>query len=57
VPAEPVAVVDTTGAGDAFAAGFLSAHLAGAEPVEALRAGCHIAARAVAQVGGRPEYD
>jgi ribokinase len=57
VPAEPVAVVDTTGAGDAYAAGFLSARLAGAEPVEALRAGCHIAARAVAQVGGRPEYD
>jgi sugar/nucleoside kinase (ribokinase family) len=54
VPAEPVAVVDTTGAGDAFAAGFLTARLAGADPRAALQAGCHVAARAVAQVGGRP---
>jgi sugar/nucleoside kinase (ribokinase family) len=54
VPAEPVEVVDTTGAGDAFAAGFLSARLDGAEPREALQAGCRLAARAVAQVGGRP---
>jgi sugar/nucleoside kinase (ribokinase family) len=54
VPAEPVEVVDTTGAGDAFAAGFLTARLGGADAREALEAGCHVAARAVAQVGGRP---
>jgi len=57
VPAEPVAVVDTTGAGDAFAAGFLSARLEGAGPREALTEGCRVAALAVAQVGARPEYD
>lgn len=54
VPAVPVDVVDTTGAGDAFAAGFLPADLAGAAPADALAAGCAIAARVVAQAGARP---
>ena len=44
-PARPAEVVDTTGAGDAFAAGFL---LAGAEP------GLEAAARCVAQMGAMP---
>jgi ribokinase len=57
VPAEPVDVVDTTGAGDAFAAGFLTARLNGADARGALEAGCRVAALAVAQVGGRPSYD
>ena len=54
VPAEPVEVVDTTGAGDAFAAGLPERAAGGAEPREALEAGCRVAARAVAQVGARP---
>ena len=45
-------VVDTTGAGDAFAAGFLSVWLEGT-PAEALEAGAKCAAQAVARVGSR----
>jgi sugar/nucleoside kinase (ribokinase family) len=46
--------VDTTGAGDAFAAGFLIARLSGAGPEEALRQGCRLAAVAVRTPGARP---
>jgi sugar/nucleoside kinase (ribokinase family) len=49
-----VEVVDTTGAGDAFAAGCLAAWLSAAEPKIALEAGTTLAARAVAQLGARP---
>ncbi|GGM87804.1 carbohydrate kinase family protein [Dactylosporangium sucinum] len=47
-------VVDPTGAGDAFAAGYLAARLAGADPAAALRAGNELGARAVSKLGGRP---
>ena len=54
-PAEPVqAVRDSTGAGDAFAAGLLSARMAGAPVADTLASGCRLAARAVTQSGARP---
>ena len=53
-PAVQVSAVDTTGAGDAFAAGFLGARVRGAAPAEALEAGCALAARAVVTEGARP---
>jgi sugar/nucleoside kinase (ribokinase family) len=55
VPAAAVRVEDTTGAGDAFSAGFLAAWLAGDAPAEALRRGAGIAGEAVGRVGARPE--
>lgn len=48
------AVVDSTGAGDAFAAGLLAARIAGASTAETLAAGCRLAARAVKKAGARP---
>jgi sugar/nucleoside kinase (ribokinase family) len=53
-PAVPVDVEDTTGAGDAFSAGFLAAWLDGGSPAEALRRGAGLAGRAVRRVGARP---
>ncbi|RCG29436.1 sugar kinase [Sphaerisporangium album] len=46
--------VDSTGAGDAFAAGYLTALLDGHSAESALEAGCLAGARAVAGLGGRP---
>jgi sugar/nucleoside kinase (ribokinase family) len=54
-PAERgVAVVDTTGAGDAFAAGFLASWLLHPEPESALAAGNRLAGTVVSQPGARP---
>jgi sugar/nucleoside kinase (ribokinase family) len=55
VPASPVRVVDTTGAGDALCAGFLSARLSGDSPTEALWRSVGLASRAIERVGGRPK--
>lgn len=54
VPAEKTEVIDSTGAGDAFAAGFLTALLAGGSVADSVAFGCRAGAQAVGQVGGRP---
>ncbi|QKG21147.1 pfkB carbohydrate kinase family protein [Actinomadura verrucosospora] len=58
VAAEPVEkVVDGTGAGDAFVAGFLPPWLDGKQPADALTAGCRLAAQATQHLGARPSLD
>jgi len=58
VDAEAVdAVVDTTGAGDQFAAGFLSGYAKGAPLGESLKRGAIAAAEVIAHYGPRPEAD
>jgi sugar/nucleoside kinase (ribokinase family) len=54
LPCEPVITIDSTGAGDAFCAGFLSQRLRGVAPGEALAAGIHLGAVVAGQVGARP---
>ena len=58
VPAEPVSeVVDTTGAGDLFAAGFLSGYTRGLTLERSLRLGAIAAAEVIQHYGARPEAD
>jgi 2-dehydro-3-deoxygluconokinase len=53
VKADPVTtpVIDTTAAGDSFAAAYIAARLAGAEPTEAARAGHRLAGVVVCHAG------
>jgi sugar/nucleoside kinase (ribokinase family) len=58
VPAEPVdRVVDTTGAGDLFSAGYLAGHVQGRPVEECLRMGAIAAAEVISHYGARPEQD
>ncbi len=58
VGAEPVArVVDTTGAGDLFSAGYLVGHVQGRPVADCLRMGAIAAAEIISHYGARPEAD
>ena len=57
IAAAPARVVDTTGAGDAYAAGFLAAHVAGRQLAACGRLGSLAAAAAIGAYGARPAVD
>jgi sugar/nucleoside kinase (ribokinase family) len=56
-PATPVDVVDATGAGDLFAAGFLHGLTTGRDWLTCARMGCVAAGEVISHIGARPEAD
>lgn len=54
LPGREVEAIDTTGAGDAFLAGFLAAYLRGEDETGCLEAGIEAGAEAVGKVGAQP---
>ncbi len=57
MPARKVRVVDTTGAGDSFNAGYLARFLSGGNITQCLTAGITAAARCVTRVGGTAGFE
>lgn len=57
IPSQATHVADTTGAGDAFAAGFLAALVTGSTAVEAAQQGARTAASVIAAIGGQPTIE
>jgi sugar/nucleoside kinase (ribokinase family) len=57
IEAEPTPVVDTTGAGDAYAAGFLAGLTSGRSLADCGRWGSIAAAEVISHYGARPETD
>jgi fructokinase len=57
IVAEPTNVVDTTGAGDAYAAGFLAGYTQGRPLAACGRMAAIAAAEAISHVGARPQVD
>lgn len=57
IPAVPTDLVDTTGAGDLYAAGFLSAWVQGADLLTCGRTASIVAAEAISHLGARPQVN